>query len=131
MSKSKAKGTTAEREVVRYLQQWWPTAERRALSGNKDRGDVAGVPGLCVEVKAAVQPRPAEWKRETLTEQQNAGAAYSMLVVKRARKPVAEWDAHLPRAQFGDDFFKGMTPWIRVDLQVAVALLRSCPSFPS
>jgi hypothetical protein len=125
MSKSKAKGTAGETAVVRYLQQWWPATERRALNGGKDRGDIAGIADLCIEVKAAVQPRLAEWKRETLTEQQNAAAGYSMLVVKRSRKSVAEWDAHLPRAQFKDDFFKGMTPWVRVDLQVAVALLRA------
>jgi Holliday junction resolvase len=53
VSKSKDKGTAAEREVVRYLQTWWPAAERRALSGNKDKGDVAGIPGVCIEIKAA------------------------------------------------------------------------------
>lgn len=125
MSKARAKGTAAEREVVRYLQNWWPAAERRALSGNKDKGDVAGIPGVVVEVKAAQRQELAAWKRETLVECQNAGVDLCVLVVKRPYKGVVEWDAYLPRAQFEDDFFKGMTPWVRVDLQVAVALLRS------
>jgi hypothetical protein len=124
-TKSKRTGTAAETAVVRYLQSWWPAAERRALSGSKDKGDVAGIPGLCVEVKAAARLDLAKWTRETLAEQENAQARFSMLVVKRPRKGVAEWDAHLPRTQFEDDFFEGMTPWIRVDLQVAVALFRS------
>ncbi|MGN6128496.1 MAG: hypothetical protein ACTHON_18210 [Humibacter sp.] len=126
MSKSKDRGTAGETATVRYLQTWWPDVERRALSGDHDRGDIAGVPQTCIEVKAAKELRLAEWKRETLKEQQNAGTRYCMLVVKRFRKPVAEWDAYLPQAQFeGEQFFEGMTPWIRVDLQVAVALLRS------
>lgn len=126
MSKSRSTGTAAETAVVRYLQQWWPAAERRALSGNKDKGDVAGIPGVCIEVKAAAQQRIPEWKRETLIEQENAQARFSMLVVKRPRKGVAEWDAFFPAAQFeGEMFFEGMTPWIRADLQVAAALLRS------
>jgi hypothetical protein len=125
-TKSKRTGTAAETAVVRYLQQWWPAAERRALSGSTDKGDVAGIPGLCVEVKAAARLDLAKWKRETLAEQENAQARFSMLVVKRPRKGVAEWDALFPAAQFGGEtFFEGMTPWIRVDLQVAVALLRS------
>lgn len=126
MSKSRSTGTAAETAVVRYLQQWWPAAERRALSGNKDKGDVAGIPGVCIEIKAAAQQRIPEWKRETLIEQENAQARFSMLVVKRPRKGVAEWDAFFPTAQFeGEMFFEGMTPWIRADLQVAAALLRS------
>jgi hypothetical protein len=126
MSKAKAKGTAAETAVVRYLQSWWPAAERRALSGGKDKGDVAGIPGVVIEVKAAVRQELAAWRRETWTEMENAQARFSMLVVKRPRKGVAEWDAYFPRAQFeGEQFFEGMTPWIRADLQVAVALLRS------
>lgn len=123
-TKSKAKGTTAEREVVRYLQQWWPAAERRALSGNKDKGDVAGVPGVVIEVKAAARLELAAWRRETLAEQENALAHCSLLVVKRPRKPVAEWDAYLPSEQYEDDFFREVQGWLRMDLQLAAALLR-------
>lgn len=122
MTKSKAKGTTAEREVVRYLQNWWPAAERRALSGNKDKGDVAGIPGVVVEVKAAVRQELAVWKRETLVERDNAGVSNCVLVVKRPYKAVAEWDAYLPWSALahrssGDD------GWVRMDLQLAVAFL--------
>lgn len=125
-TKSKRRGTAAETAVVRYLRQWWPGAERRALSGALDKGDIAGIPDVCTEVKDAKELRLAAWKRETLKERENAQARYCMLVVKKPRKGVAQWDAHLPRDQFGTEaFFEEMTPWIRVDLQVAVALLRS------
>jgi Holliday junction resolvase len=125
MTASKKKGTAAEREVVNYLKKWWPAAERRALSGNKDKGDVAGIPGVVVEVKAASRLELAKWQRETLAERRNAAADLCVLVVKRPYKAAPQWDAYLPVRQFSDDFFEGMTSWVRVDLQVAVGLLRS------
>lgn len=135
-TKSKAKGTTAEREVVRYLQNWWPAAERRALSGNKDKGDVAGIPGVVVEIKAAQTQTLPKWQRETLAEQANAGAARCMLVVKRPYKAVPVWDAYLPIGQLPVELRyypvagKGHLEWVRLDLFMAVALLR-CPWLPS
>lgn len=127
MSKSKAKGTKAESDVVRYLQNWWPAAERRALSGNKDKGDVAGIPGVCIEVKAAVTQLLAAWRRETWTEMENAGAHTCVLVVKRPRKPVAQWDAYIPCVLLpwgfdGDDESEA-DAWVRMDLRLAAVIL--------
>lgn len=121
-TKSKAKGTAAEREVVRYLANWWPAAERRALSGNKDKGDVAGIPGVVVEVKAAKAQQLAAWKRETLVEAENAGVHYCVLVVKRPYKAVQEWDAYLPWDVLTSRP-KGAEGWVRMDLQLAAAFL--------
>lgn len=135
-TRSKQKGTTAEREVVRYLQNWWPAAERRALSGNKDKGDVAGIPGVVVEIKAAQTQMLPKWQRETLAEQANADAAHCMLVVKRPYKAVPLWDAYLPIDQLPLELRiypyvgKGHLEWVRLDLFMAVALLR-CPWLPS
>lgn len=131
MSKSKAKGTAAEREVVRYLQQWWPAAERRALSGNKDKGDVAGIYGVVVEIKAAATQLIGPWQRETLLEMQNANADRCMLVVKRPYKPVSQWDAYMPVPHLGEVLQgalrdgEGSLGWIRMDLAMAAAVLRS------
>lgn len=131
MSKAKAKGTTAEREVVRYLQNWWPAAERRALSGNKDKGDVAGIANMVVEIKAGRSPQLAAWRRETIAEQANAYASGCLLVVKRPYKPVHEWDAHMPLSDIG--FLLGHAfppkagetwPWVRMDLALAVLVLK-------
>lgn len=51
-NKPKAIGTAAETAVVRWLNaNGWPHAERRALHGAYDRGDITGTPGICWEVK--------------------------------------------------------------------------------
>lgn len=122
---SKAKGTTAERDVVRYLNRWWPAAERRALSGNKDKGDVAGIPGVVVEVKAAQRQMLAAWRRETEVERLNAGAESCLLVVKRPYKLVSQWDAWMPMSQVTTLLdYEGDEPWLRMDLSLAVAILR-------
>lgn len=45
-------GTRAESAVVAYLQaNGFPNAERRALAGVADHGDIAGLPGVVIEVK--------------------------------------------------------------------------------
>lgn len=130
-TRSKAKGTAAEREVVKYLQAWWPAAERRALSGNKDKGDVAGIPGVVVEVKAAERTLLATWQRETLTEMRNAGALRAMLVVKRKYQPVTKWDAYVPlghlEVRLGAEVARGRgaPAWVRMDFILAAAMLRS------
>lgn len=136
MSKSRATGTQAETAVVRYLQQWWPAAERRALSGNKDKGDVAGIPGVCIEVKAAQRLELAAWRRETWAEMGNAGATHCILVVKRPRKPVWQWDAYVPNVllpfDFDGDDESEAECWARMDLRMAAviteAVIRDLPS---
>ncbi|ONK10354.1 hypothetical protein [Streptomyces sp. MP131-18] len=134
MTKSKAKGTKAETEVVKYLRQWWPAAERRALSGAKDKGDVAGIPGVVVEVKAAQRQLIGPWQRETFAEKKHALASACLLVVKRPRKPVAQWDAYMPADQInaalrwaGDaqELFNEGALWVRMDLFGAAVLLKA------
>lgn len=129
MSKSKALGTSAETAVVRYLQQWWPAAERRALSGNKDKGDVAGIPGVCIEIKAAKTQLIGPWQRETLTEMANADVGLCMLIVKRPYKEVGRWDAYMPAYQTvlgGHNAYRGGDQWVRMDLVLAVAAIAAC-----
>jgi len=84
MSRAKQKGTNAESAVVTYLQSRFPYAqiERRALQGNKDRGDITGLPGIVIEVKADKSYRINEWLRETEQERLNDNAKLGILVVK-------------------------------------------------
>lgn len=83
MSVSKAKGTLAESAAANYLKfQGWPHAERRALCGSVDRGDITGTPGVVWEVKAGTTLCIPEWLRETEAERVNAKADYGVLVVK-------------------------------------------------
>ena len=78
------KGRLAENGLVAYLQaHGFPHAERRRLTGTKDKGDVAGTPGLCWEAKyAGTGPKWWTWMKETLIEQVHAQADYGILVVK-------------------------------------------------
>jgi len=50
-SKSKIKGSQAERDVVKYLQEWFPYAERRLAGATLDKGDISGINGVCIEIK--------------------------------------------------------------------------------
>ena len=87
MSANKRKGTAWESQVVAYLRdRGWMHVERRALNGAKDRGDVAGIPGLVVECKAASRHELAAWVDEAKTERDNDGAKYGVVWVKRRGK---------------------------------------------
>ena len=103
MSASKRKGTAWERAVVEFLRARGAVhAERRALAGARDRGDVAGIPGVVIECKAAKRYELAEWIRELEAETVNAGAEWGFLAVKAPRRPVADAYVvmrldHLPR----------------------------------
>lgn len=87
---SKAKGTKAETDLVRWLQgHGFPYAERRALAGTADKGDVLCCPGLIVEVKhwaIYTDADIAAWQDETTREKSNANADIAVLVVRRNGK---------------------------------------------
>ena len=98
VTRSKDIGTRAEAAVVRYLcANGWANAERRALRGSADWGDVTGTPGLVWEVKGgdaakdASDNQIADWMDEAQTEAGNAGATYGFLIVARRRKNVRDW----------------------------------------
>lgn len=95
MSAPKAKGSAAERAVVAYLRdQGFPHAERRLAGAAHDRGDIAGVPGVVLEVKAAARTELAAWVDEALVERDNDGADYGIVVHKRRGKGgAADWYA--------------------------------------
>lgn len=102
MSASKAKGTSAETAVVKYLlENGFPDVERRALQGAKDKGDIAGIPRTVVEVKAAKRLELSEWLKELAEEIQNANAENGVLVVKRPRRgDAADWYAVMPFSEW-------------------------------
>ncbi len=88
MSRSKQKGTAWETAIVRYLAaQGWPAAERRALSGTQDRGDVFGIVGWVIEAKNCRALSLAQWVDEATIEQANAGADFSAVWHHRKGKP--------------------------------------------
>ena len=90
MSASKDIGTWAETKVKRYLNDHgFPEAERRALHGSSDVGDILVCPGIIAEVKGGHAAEDAsdyqlrKWCAETETERLNADAHHAFLVVKR------------------------------------------------
>jgi len=87
---SKAKGTKAETAVVRYAQaNGFPDAERLALHGTNDIGDIRLAPGLILEVKAGKAAQGAslrqidKWLAEAQREADNAHADMCALIVQR------------------------------------------------
>lgn len=91
-NRSKAKGTAFESDVVAFFQEHgYPHAERRALAGNVDKGDVTGLgPDWVIECKAVREITLAAFVDEAETERKNAGAKYGVAVVKRRGKNVAK-----------------------------------------
>lgn len=100
---SKNKGTAAETAVVRYARDnGFAQAERLALKGNTDHGDVRLAPGWHVEVKAGKAAEKAgpglldDWMGECDAEAAHSGARV-FLVRKRAAcgdAQVGRWHAH-------------------------------------
>lgn len=96
---SKNKGTQFETDVVRYAQaNGFRYSERRALAGNLDKGDATLCPGVILEMKAWADYSDGDivkWQAETACEKKNANASIAILVVKRARKNVAQSHAYI------------------------------------
>lgn len=95
MSKAKQKGTAAETAFVNYLKaQGYEAVERRVTNGARDRGDVAGLPGRVIEIKAGARLCIPEWLRELEVEVINAEAHTGYLVIKpkgKGDKSVDQW----------------------------------------
>jgi len=90
VNRPKAIGTAAETAVVRAARtNGFGTAERRALAGAADRGDILLCPGAILEVKGGDAARHASdldidrWLNETDTERRHADADIALLVVQR------------------------------------------------
>lgn len=80
MSATKAKGTRWESAIVAYLKTWSvEAAERRALNGSRDRGDIAGIRKVVVEAKNARTMTLAAWMDEAVTEGRNDDAEVAVV----------------------------------------------------
>ena len=78
------KGTAAEAAVVAQLRNWWPDAERRALHGSQDLGDVI-LPrniDLTIEIKNQRTYNFPAWFKQMQDEQINAKTNRGLLIVK-------------------------------------------------
>lgn len=137
---SKNKGTRAETAVVRYAQtNGFPLAERLALHGSKDIGDIRLAPGLILEVKAGKAAQTAslhqiqKWLQETSTEARNAAADRCALIVQAQGfgvDRVQYWEAWIPNVSIvaspdGEAWHGHPTPVIMVTLDDALHYFRA------
>jgi hypothetical protein len=80
-------GTSWETAIVESLRAYgFPHAERRRLSGSKDRGDIAGVPGIAIEAKNTSRLALAEAVDEANVEALNANVPIGVAWLKRRGK---------------------------------------------
>lgn len=87
MSASMRKGTAWETAVVQFLKEnGVPYAERRAKNGSKDRGDIAGIPGVVIECKNERAITLAAYADEATTEAINDDAPVAVAWIKRRGK---------------------------------------------
>jgi hypothetical protein len=93
----KAKGTSAETAVVKYLKNTWDSVERRALAGSADKGDISGIPNVCIEVKDHKKMVLSGWVKELDEEMKNSQALTGAVIhKKRGTLDVGEWYATMP-----------------------------------
>lgn len=114
MSKAKQKGTAFETAVTRYMKNYFPAVERRALQGVNDTGDIAGITitgqPVVVECKNTRQLNISEHMKEAIREAENAHAAFPVLV------------QHAPRIGFDKDENTGQQ-WAILQLHDFMELL--------
>lgn len=104
-NRPKAIGTATESAVVAYLRtDGFPHAERRALAGFTDLGDITGTPLVVWEVKGGHAAETASdaqiraWLQETERERANARADIGILITKRkaiGAQRAGHWWAHM------------------------------------
>lgn len=95
---AKIKGRETESSFVKFCRDWGLyNVERRRLTGSDDEGDIAGWPGVCVEVKSGVRIDLPGWLSELRAEVENAKAEIGFIAIRPKGKPDPEdWYATLP-----------------------------------
>jgi hypothetical protein len=123
-------GTRGETAVVKALRAHGFTgAERRALAGSADLGDILVAPGVIAEVKWGKSAKAASlndveiWWKQTLAEKRNSRADVAFLVIQR--NGIGEDRAHLSRAFFDlGDLWPMASGRVEVPLIQLIDLLR-------
>ena len=95
---AKKAGTTFERQVADYLAQHVDDRiDRRAKTGSKDRGDIAGVriwgQRLVLECKNTTRLNLTDWMNQAETERGNDDALAGLIIHKRHgnNQPGDQW----------------------------------------
>ena len=110
MSAARAKGTAWETAIVNYLiGEGFVMAERRALAGALDKGDITGIPGVVIEAKNCKTINLAQFVDEANVEAINANADVGVAWVKRRGK-TSPAEAYVVMS--GTTFIELLTQWI-------------------
>lgn len=118
---SKQKGTRAETKVVNYLKLRGIKAERKALKGNKDEGDIQvhnddGSNWITLEVKTGKQTanynrkQLKEWLEQATIEGLNCEQVCLLVIVRYGRKieDAEVWWPGLRRMRYLDEWIDGL-----------------------
>ena len=97
-SPQKRKGSSADLAVAKWLNKLgWTQAERSRAGWTDDRGDIDGMPGVCIEVKNEKRIDLPGYLRELDVEMTNAKAWTGAVIVKRrGSTDVNDWYAVMP-----------------------------------
>ena len=103
-SPQKRKGSAAELAVAKWLRKLgWIHAERSRAGWTDDRGDIDGMPGVCIEVKNEKRIDLPGYLRELEVEMANAQAWTGTVIVKRrGSMNVDDWYAVMPAKIWGE-----------------------------
>ena len=103
-SPQKRKGSAAELAVAKWLRKLgWIHAERSRAGWTDDRGDIDGMPGICIEVKNEKKIDLPGYLRELEVEIANAQAWTGTVIVKRrGSMNVDDWYAVMPAKIWGE-----------------------------
>ena len=103
-SPQKRKGSAAELAVAKWLRKLgWIHAERSRAGFTDDRGDIDGMPGVCIEVKNEKKIDLPGYLRELEVEIANAQAWTGTVIVKRrGSMNVDDWYAVMPAKIWGE-----------------------------
>ena len=103
-SPQKRKGSAAELAVAKWLRKLgWIHAERSRAGWTDDRGDIDGMPGVCIEVKAEKKIDIPGYLRELEVEMENAKAWTGTVIIKRrGSRNVDDWYAVMPAKIWGE-----------------------------
>ena len=103
-SPQKRKGSAAELAVAKWLRKLgWVHAERSRAGFQDDRGDIDGMPGVCIEVKNEKKIDLPGYLRELEVEIANAQAWTGTVIVKRrGSMNVDDWYAVMPAKIWGE-----------------------------
>ena len=103
-SPQKRKGSSAELAVAKWLNKLgWVHAERSRAGWTDDRGDIDGMPGVCIEVKNEKRIDLPGYLRELEVEMANAKAwAGAVIVKRRGSTDPADWYAVMPAQKWAE-----------------------------